>query len=120
VLAVVALLVVVLVLDGVWVQSFPDVGLTAPVLRLGATDVRRPVTVWASVATLVLPALAQVCTGTWLLLRFSTLSLLKPFGPAKLAALAMGADRAMSAPVPMASAKARFFTDMLVFPQVMC
>src|ERR1700678_1888679 len=48
------------------------------------------------------------------------LSLLKPLvwepGPAKLAALATGADRPMSAAVPTASAKARFLTDMLGLP----
>src|ERR1700678_1978382 len=48
------------------------------------------------------------------------LSLLKPLvwepGPAKLAALATGADRPMSAAVPTASAKARFLTDMLCLP----
>ncbi len=58
----------------------------------------------------------QACTGSWLPLTLKMLSLLKPLGPLKLAALAAGADIPTSAAVAIASAKARFFPDMLCLP----
>jgi hypothetical protein len=61
--------------------------------------------------------LLQAWIGSWLPLTFRTLSPLKPLvGPWKLAALATGADSPTSAAVATASAKARFFPDMLCLP----
>src|SRR5919204_4054250 len=62
-------------------------------------------------------SLLQACSGTWLPLTLIRLSLLKPVGPANVAALATGADTPTRAAVATACAKARFLRDMLCFPQ---
>src|SRR6266852_7264534 len=69
--------VVVLVWVGLWVQVLPCMGLTAPVLMMGRMD-SRPVSAWVTATVLTGSPLVQVCTGSWLPLRFTTLSLLKP------------------------------------------
>src|SRR5260370_1216903 len=88
----------------------------APVLRLGNRDMTAlSAGVLATVS--VRRAKVQAPTGAWMPLRLKTLSLLKPLGlPWEVAALATGADRPTSAAVATASAKARFFPDILYVP----
>src|SRR2546426_309298 len=100
---------------GFWVQLLSCAAEVAPELWMPSAPARPVASVWVPVV-LVGRVSLQACVGSWLPLMLMMLSLLKPLGPLKLAALATGADRPTSAAVATASAKARFFPDMLCLP----
>src|SRR5919109_5254573 len=83
--------VVVFVSDGFWVQALVADEVMAPVFSRPSAIGMAVSGTWTP-AALIGMSLLQSWVGSWLPLMFSTLSLLKPVGPANVAALATGAD----------------------------
>jgi hypothetical protein len=102
---------------GLWAQPVLVVGVWPPGLSAPTAATIEARSSWPPTRLTGMRSL-HACTSTWLALMLTRWSLLEPPGSPTVAARATGADIPTSAAVAAASAKARFFPDMLYLPPV--